>query len=46
MRGINQDKGGRRNGFKALNDKILLVLSNIILWNLKVYGGNCDDGCR
>ena len=46
MTEIHKDKEDRRNGFKALYDKILMVLSNIIILNLKVYGGNCDDECK
>ena len=44
MREIHKDKVWRKNVFKALYDKILLVLPNQLFRNLKLYGGNGDDG--
>ena len=41
----SQDKVRRKNGLKALYDKISLVFPNQFFWKLKWYGGNCDDGC-
>ena len=44
MREIHKEKVWRKNGFKALYDKILMVLPNQLFLNLKLYGGCCDDG--
>ena len=43
MRGIHKDKGDREDICKALYDKILLVLPNFLVLDLKWYGGNFND---